>query len=198
MSTRPSSSNNTRRAFGRDLTDVSNPDATGKGGASKPSRGGSTSDAQQHSTSSSIPVLPLASRGADSTAEARPSSARSTTTTTYNRREADDIDARDSNNPLMVTDYVKDIYDNMRHKESDAVSATYMQRQPHINEKMRAILIDWLVSKLPIGIPVLLSFQLGNIRLMRATLILLYLFLCRSRCIKSFGVFPRRCTSRST
>ena len=40
--------------------------------------------------------------------------------------------------------------------------------------------------------------ELGNIRLMRATLILLYLFLCRSRCIKSFGVFPRRCTSRST
>ena len=66
----------------------------------------------------------------------------------YNRREADDIDARDSSNPLMVTHYVQEIYAHMRDKETNAVSATYMQRQPHINEKMRAILIDWLVSQI--------------------------------------------------
>jgi hypothetical protein len=63
----------------------------------------------------------------------------------FNRREADDIDARDASNPLMVTHYVQEIYAFMREKEVNAVSATYMQRQPHINEKMRAILIDWLV-----------------------------------------------------
>jgi hypothetical protein len=63
----------------------------------------------------------------------------------YNRREADDIDARDASNPLMVTHYVQEIYAHMREKEISAVSSTYMQRQPHINEKMRAILIDWLV-----------------------------------------------------
>jgi cyclin B len=45
----------------------------------------------------------------------------------------------------MVTHYVQEIYAFMREKEVNAVSATYMQRQPHINEKMRAILIDWLV-----------------------------------------------------
>jgi cyclin B len=147
MSTRPSSSaNNARRAFGRDLTNVTNPDAGGKGGNTKASRGSLAADAQQLTSTSSIPALPLASRGSDSGVEGRPSSARTSSATAYNRREADDIDARDSNNPLMVTDYVKDIYDNMRHKEADAVSATYMQRQPHINEKMRAILIDWLVE----------------------------------------------------
>ena len=63
----------------------------------------------------------------------------------YSRREADDIDARDASNPLMVTHYVQEIYAHMREKEVNCVSATYMQRQPHINEKMRAILIDWLV-----------------------------------------------------
>jgi len=63
----------------------------------------------------------------------------------YNRREADDIDARDASNPLMVTHYVQEIYAHMRQKEINSVSSTYMQRQPHINEKMRSILIDWLV-----------------------------------------------------
>jgi hypothetical protein len=66
----------------------------------------------------------------------------------YSHREADDIDARDANNPLMVTHYVQEIYSNMRDKEIDAVSSSYMQRQPHINEKMRAILIDWLVRRM--------------------------------------------------
>jgi hypothetical protein len=62
-------------------------------------------------------------------------------------READDIDSRDANNPLMVTHYVQEIYEHMREKEVNAVSSTYMQKQSHINEKMRAILFDWLVRK---------------------------------------------------
>jgi len=64
---------------------------------------------------------------------------------THIHQGADNIDARDSN-PLMVKHYVQEIYAHLRLKELNAVSATYMQRQPHINEKMRAILIDWLVS----------------------------------------------------
>ena len=146
MSTRPSSSSNARRAFGRDLTNtnVSNVDVPAKG-ATKPSRGSSKSDAQQATSSSTIPTLPLAARGTEAACEGRPSSSRASSASGFRGREADDIDVRDSNNPLMATNYVEDIYENMRQKEKDAVSPTYMQRQPHINEKMRAILIDWLV-----------------------------------------------------
>ena len=39
------------------------------------------------------------------------------------------------------------MYAHFREKEFRAsVSSTYMTRQPHINEKMRAILVDWLVE----------------------------------------------------
>lgn len=58
---------------------------------------------------------------------------------------ADDIDARDSNDPRMVTCYVSDIYSHLREKEVKSVKPTYLEQQPFINAKMRAILIDWLV-----------------------------------------------------
>lgn len=59
---------------------------------------------------------------------------------------ADDIDIRDHKNPLSVTNYVEDIYSHLRHVESCTVSPAYMNRQPHINEEMRSILVDWLVK----------------------------------------------------
>jgi len=49
--------------------------------------------------------------------------------------------------PENVNDYAQDICLNLREKELAAmVSPTYMHRQTEINEKMRAHLIDWLVS----------------------------------------------------
>ncbi|XP_058098523.1 G2/mitotic-specific cyclin-2-like isoform X2 [Magnolia sinica] len=58
-----------------------------------------------------------------------------------------DIDSCDSNNPLAVIDYVKDIYTFYRQAEaSSCVSPNYMSHQSDINEKMRAILIDWLIE----------------------------------------------------
>lgn len=69
----------------------------------------------------------------------------STTSSSHTRREADDIDARDANNPIMCTEYVVDMYAHMREKElASRINAAYMDGQPHINEKMRAILVDWL------------------------------------------------------
>ncbi|WOL16827.1 G2/mitotic-specific cyclin-2-like [Canna indica] len=58
-----------------------------------------------------------------------------------------DIDSCDSNNPLAVVDYVDDIYRYYRQAEvTSCVSPAYMSHQFDINEKMRAILIDWLIE----------------------------------------------------
>ena len=70
-----------------------------------------------------------------------------TSSSAASRRVADNIDERDAHNPLAVTEYANDMYAHFREKEFRAsVSSTYMTRQPHINEKMRAILVDWLVE----------------------------------------------------
>ena len=67
--------------------------------------------------------------------------------TLKSERKADDVDARDASNPQAVTEYVNDMYAHFREKELEtSVNPTYMSRQAHINEKMRAILIDWLVE----------------------------------------------------
>ncbi|KAK8567893.1 hypothetical protein V6N12_006461 [Hibiscus sabdariffa] len=58
-----------------------------------------------------------------------------------------DIDCSDSNDPLAVVEYVDDIYAYYKKTElSSCVSPNYMVRQFDINEKMRAILIDWLIE----------------------------------------------------
>ncbi|KAL7469714.1 hypothetical protein ACHAXS_009967 [Conticribra weissflogii] len=60
---------------------------------------------------------------------------------------ADDIDERDSDDPLCATSYVQDMYEHFRSKESfTSVRPGYMQQQPQITENMRAILVDWLVE----------------------------------------------------
>lgn len=65
----------------------------------------------------------------------------------YMDRPSDDIDARDVDNPLLCTDYVNQMYDNFSLMEQEyALSPDYMSKQSFINEKMRAILCDWLVS----------------------------------------------------
>lgn len=58
-----------------------------------------------------------------------------------------DIDAHDVGNQLAVVDYVEDIYAFYRNTElQSCVPPEYMTRQCDINEKMRAILIDWLIE----------------------------------------------------
>jgi hypothetical protein len=67
----------------------------------------------------------------------------------YMLRASDDIDVRDVDNPLLVGDYVNQMYDLFHVQErAMAVNAEYMQSQPFVNEKMRTILVDWLVSPL--------------------------------------------------
>ncbi|MCL7027839.1 hypothetical protein MKW94_025937 [Papaver nudicaule] len=60
-----------------------------------------------------------------------------------------DIDSSDKKNPLAVVDYIEDIYAHHRNTEnSSCVSPSYMTHQFDINEKMRGILIDWLIETL--------------------------------------------------
>lgn len=57
------------------------------------------------------------------------------------------IDEADVGNQLAVVDYVEDIYSFYRKAEVQYLLAPdYIQRQSDINEKMRAILVDWLIE----------------------------------------------------
>ncbi|KAL5856268.1 hypothetical protein ACOSQ4_006070 [Xanthoceras sorbifolium] len=58
-----------------------------------------------------------------------------------------DIDSSDLEDPLAVVEYVDDIYAHYWKTEiSSCVSPSYMDNQSDINEKMRAILVDWLIE----------------------------------------------------
>ncbi|WOL16781.1 G2/mitotic-specific cyclin-2-like isoform X2 [Canna indica] len=58
-----------------------------------------------------------------------------------------DIDICDREDPLAVVDYVEDLYSFYRKTEvTSCVSPDYMSNQFDINEKMRAVLIDWLIE----------------------------------------------------
>ena len=87
-------------------------------------------------------------KGRKKSGEIRPvqSSSLSSTSSAAIPASIDDVDSGDATDALMVVDYVKDIYENMRSKEVNCVSSTYMQHQVHITPKMRAILVDWLVG----------------------------------------------------
>ncbi|KAI7842522.1 hypothetical protein COHA_003876 [Chlorella ohadii] len=58
-----------------------------------------------------------------------------------------DIDTADAADPLNATDFVADIFSYYKRVEPQLrVAPDYMTRQTDINDKMRAILIDWLVD----------------------------------------------------
>ncbi|KAF3446895.1 hypothetical protein FNV43_RR12075 [Rhamnella rubrinervis] len=58
-----------------------------------------------------------------------------------------DIDSSDKNNQLSVVEYIDDLYTYYKKVESSGcVPPNYMARQSDINDKMRGILIDWLIE----------------------------------------------------
>ncbi|KAL2529705.1 Cyclin-B2-4 [Forsythia ovata] len=58
-----------------------------------------------------------------------------------------DIDNGDKKNPLAVVEYIDDIYAYYKKTEClSCVPANYMAQQFDINERMRGILIDWLIE----------------------------------------------------
>ncbi|XP_044506160.1 G2/mitotic-specific cyclin S13-7-like [Mangifera indica] len=62
------------------------------------------------------------------------------------KEEVVDIDAKDANNDLAGVEYVEDIYKFYKLVENENRPHSYMHSQTDINEKMRAILVDWLID----------------------------------------------------
>ncbi|ERM99103.1 hypothetical protein AMTR_s00101p00131830 [Amborella trichopoda] len=60
--------------------------------------------------------------------------------------KVDDIDAADVHDQLAVVDYIEDIYAFYKKAESLSQIRDYMGSQVEINDKMRAILTDWLIE----------------------------------------------------
>lgn len=59
----------------------------------------------------------------------------------------EDLDAEDADDPLMVAEYVNDIFEYMKELEIiNMPNGDYMANQKEINWDVRAILIDWLVD----------------------------------------------------
>ncbi|KAF2550406.1 hypothetical protein F2Q68_00037887 [Brassica cretica] len=58
-----------------------------------------------------------------------------------------DIDVDDAHNPLALVEYVQDLHEFYRKNERfSCVPQDYMEQQFDITDKMRAILIDWLIE----------------------------------------------------
>ncbi|KAJ0041916.1 hypothetical protein Pint_18491 [Pistacia integerrima] len=62
------------------------------------------------------------------------------------KEEIVDIDSKDANNDLAGVEYVEDIYKFYKLVENENRPHSYMYSQTEINEKMRAILVDWLID----------------------------------------------------
>lgn len=58
----------------------------------------------------------------------------------------EDIDAGDVNNELAAVEYVEDIYQYYKDAENESQIRDYMRSQPEISERVRAILVDWLIQ----------------------------------------------------
>ncbi|KAL7084685.1 hypothetical protein ACP275_14G236900 [Erythranthe tilingii] len=57
-----------------------------------------------------------------------------------------DIDSADADNELAAVEYVEDMYNFYKLTEEDGRVHDYIDSQPEINSKMRAILVDWLIE----------------------------------------------------
>ncbi|EAL69497.1 hypothetical protein DDB_G0275493 [Dictyostelium discoideum AX4] len=59
----------------------------------------------------------------------------------------ENIDIYDSHDPQCVGEYVNEIFAYYREKEQiDKIDKDYIKNQYHINERMRAILVDWMMA----------------------------------------------------
>lgn len=62
-------------------------------------------------------------------------------------KEAKDLDAEDIDDPLMVAEYVHEIFDYMKELEQATMpNPDYMDSQTELEWKMRGILVDWLLE----------------------------------------------------
>ncbi len=58
-----------------------------------------------------------------------------------------DLDAEDMEDPLMVAEYVVDIFEYLKELEETTMpNPEYMEHQPNLQWNMRGILVDWLIE----------------------------------------------------
>lgn len=60
--------------------------------------------------------------------------------------EWQDLDEEDADDPLMVSEYVGEIFAYLGELEYKTLPQQYLHKQTHIKPKMRLILVDWLVE----------------------------------------------------
>jgi len=59
----------------------------------------------------------------------------------------EDIDAPDAEDPQALTEFVNDIYEHLFEKEkTDRLSPNFLTNQTEITDRMRSILVDWLIE----------------------------------------------------
>ena len=86
---------------------------------------------------------------ASSSSSSSSSAAASSRSRSLARGPVRDVDANDRRNPQMCTTYVNEIFDHLRVVENQpgyTPTSTFISKQKDINEKMRAILYDWIVE----------------------------------------------------
>ncbi|PHT79959.1 G2/mitotic-specific cyclin-2 [Capsicum annuum] len=62
------------------------------------------------------------------------------------RIQIDDIDAADVNNHLAAVEYVEDLYKFYKLSEDENRPRDYMDSQPEVSARVRAVLVDWLIE----------------------------------------------------
>ncbi|ORX90880.1 A/B/D/E cyclin [Basidiobolus meristosporus CBS 931.73] len=63
------------------------------------------------------------------------------------KQDWDDLDAEDEYDPLMVSEYVQEIFEYLKEIEPQFIpNPNYMEMQKGLAWKMRAILVDWLIE----------------------------------------------------
>ncbi|KAK9820270.1 hypothetical protein WJX72_008376 [[Myrmecia] bisecta] len=104
-------------------------------------------DTNVPTTSGTAPVAAKAGRSMSSLLQSRSEAAVAERHVLAPASPMPDIDSADKNDPLAASEYVGDIFSYYRRVEPlYRVAPDYMSKQNDINDKMRAILVDWLVE----------------------------------------------------
>mmetsp|Transcript_68485 Transcript_68485/g.185031 ORF Transcript_68485/g.185031 Transcript_68485/m.185031 type:complete len:357 (-) Transcript_68485:222-1292(-) len=133
-----------RRASGpRALRDITN---TGDNGKDPLLGAGAAFSGKAFATGPYECMKPRASQASSGASQGTTCSTRTSTPPTFDQVKQDD-DENCPRNPQNVAEYAHDIYGMLERYEGHRLpGCNYMDRQPDLNAKMRAILVDWLVE----------------------------------------------------
>lgn len=100
----------------------------------------SVSDAKHKRPLPSSPEIEIESKSLPSRTQTSPPALREV-------RVWDDLDADDVDDPLMVSEYVTEIFEYLREQEILTLPASdYINRQKGLNWSVRGVLVDWIIE----------------------------------------------------